>query len=158
MGAKISFAVKNTVFVGTDIKDAQAGGYQNQMGNTEIIVSLTMTDEGKEKFAKATQRAIDKGGETLGIYYDGEWIDPTSNWLYEDLKFSITFYEDGKYYGKGFFGTGNGTYKTKGNTITTYVDGEIYLTYEVKSLNTTNAEVTMFDNSGDSMQLRLRKK
>ena len=96
--------------------------------------------------------------EGIGIYYDGEWIDPTSNQLYEDLKFSITFYKDGKYYGKGFFGTGNGTYKTKGNTITTYVDGKIYLTYEVKSFNTTNAEVTMFDNSGDSMQLRLRKK
>lgn len=60
--------------VGTDIKDAQAGGYQNQMGNTEIVVSLTMTDEGKEKFAKATERAYKRGGETLGIYYDGEFV------------------------------------------------------------------------------------
>ena len=60
--------------VGTDIKDAQAGGYQNQMGNTEIIVSLTMTDEGKEKFAKATERAYNKNKETLGIYYDGEFV------------------------------------------------------------------------------------
>ena len=60
--------------VGTDIKDAQAAGYQNQMGNTEIVVSLTMTDEGKDKFAKATERAVKKGGETLGIYYDGEFV------------------------------------------------------------------------------------
>ncbi len=60
--------------VGTDIKDAQAGGYQNQMGNTEIVVSLTMTDEGKEKFAKATERAYNKNQETIGIYYDGEFV------------------------------------------------------------------------------------
>jgi len=64
----------SVAIVGTDIKDAQAGGYQNQMGNTEIVVSLTMTDEGKEKFAKATERAYKKDKETLGIYYDGEFV------------------------------------------------------------------------------------
>jgi len=60
--------------VGTDIKDAQAAGYQNQMGNTEIYVNLTMTEEGKEKFAKATERAYNKGQETIGIYYDGVFV------------------------------------------------------------------------------------
>jgi len=60
--------------VGTDIKDAQAGGYRDQMGNTEIIVSLTMNEEGTEKFAKATERAYNKGMETIAIYYDGTFV------------------------------------------------------------------------------------
>lgn len=95
-----------------------------------------------------------------GIYMesDGIWIDPTSSWLYDDLEFSITFYENGKYYGKGFFGTGSGTYKVKGNTITTYVDGEMYLYYKVTSLTNNKAELTMYDGSGDSMKLRVTKK
>lgn len=57
---------------GTDVKDAQAGTMQNNMG-TEYAVSLTMTDEGKAKFAEATQRAYNKG-ESLAIYYDGSII------------------------------------------------------------------------------------
>ena len=43
------------------------------MGNVEYIVDLTMTDEGKDKFAEATRRAYNKG-ETLGIYYDDNLI------------------------------------------------------------------------------------
>lgn len=58
---------------GTDVKDAQAGSITNSMGNTEIGVDLTMTDEGTQKFADATTRAYQKG-ETLGIYYDGNII------------------------------------------------------------------------------------
>ena len=41
--------------------------------------------------------------------------------------------------------------------ITTYVDGEEYLTYYVKSLSDDKAEITMYDNSGDSMDLRVKK-
>ncbi len=58
---------------GTDVKDAQAGTAPDSMGNSQIIVSLTMTPEGTQKFADATTRAYQKG-ETLGIYYDGEII------------------------------------------------------------------------------------
>lgn len=72
--------------------------------------------------------------EGTGIYYEGEWID-LSNWMYQELSFSIRFNEDGTYYGEGFFGTGHGTYKAVGKNITTYVDGEKYLTYYVKSLS-----------------------
>ena len=57
---------------GTDVKEAAAGSRQDTMG-TEYAVSLTMTDEGKEKFAQATRNALDKG-ESLGIYYDGSII------------------------------------------------------------------------------------
>ena len=59
---------------GTDVADARAGSYRDQqMGNVEYIVDLTMTDEGKDKFAEATRRAYNKG-ETLGIYYDDNLI------------------------------------------------------------------------------------
>ncbi len=62
---------------GTDVRDAQAGSITNSMGNTEIGVDLTMTDEGTQKFADATTRAYQKG-ETLGIYYDGNIISAPS--------------------------------------------------------------------------------
>ena len=59
---------------GTDVADARGGSVRDQqMGNVEYIVDLTMTDEGKDKFAEATRRAYNKG-ETLGIYYDDNLI------------------------------------------------------------------------------------
>lgn len=57
---------------GTDVKSAQAGTMQTATGS-EFVVSLTMTDEGREKFAEATRNASAKG-ETLAIYYDGNII------------------------------------------------------------------------------------
>ncbi len=66
----------SVALVGTDIKEAVAGTQQNQYGNSEFMVHLTMTDEGREKFAAATERAYNGGvnSQTLGIYYDGEFI------------------------------------------------------------------------------------
>ena len=75
---------------GTDVKDAQAGSITNSMGNTEIGVDLTMTDEGTQKFADATTRAYQKG-ETLGIYYDGNIISaPSGKAALTDGKAQIT--------------------------------------------------------------------
>lgn len=58
------------VLYGTDVADAQAGTYSGTSG-TEYIVELTLTDEGAEKFAVATEKAA--GKETIGIYYDGSF-------------------------------------------------------------------------------------
>ncbi len=70
--------------VGTDVANAQAGGYQDQMGNQQIVVELTMTEEGTSKFADATRDACAKG-ETLGIYYDGQFVSvPTVNVVITD--------------------------------------------------------------------------
>lgn len=57
---------------GTDVKEANAGSLQTNMGS-EFAVSLTMTDEGAKKFAEVTQRAFERG-ESLAIYYDGSII------------------------------------------------------------------------------------
>ncbi|MBQ7954279.1 MAG: protein translocase subunit SecD [Lachnospiraceae bacterium] len=74
--------------VGTDVKEARAMSYTDSMQNTEIGVELLLTDEGKEKFAKATTEAI---GKTLAIYYDGNFVCvPTVQDALTDGKASIT--------------------------------------------------------------------
>ena len=86
----------------------------------------------------------------VSIYF----VDITAN-----LAFSISFYENGAYYGSGFFGNGSGTYKAYGKTIETFVDGEYYLTYTIVSLTDANAEVVMSEKgSTETIRLRVRKK
>lgn len=80
----------SVVLVGTDVKDARAGSMTNQLGNQESAVDLTMTDEGKLKFAEATKNAYEKG-ETIAIYYDGNFISvPTVGAVLTDGKAQIT--------------------------------------------------------------------
>ncbi len=43
------------------------------MNNQQVVVELTFTDAGKEKFAAATKEAY-ANGESIGIYYDGSFI------------------------------------------------------------------------------------
>lgn len=62
----------NVVLEGTDIADAQAGAQQTSTtGATEYVVQLTMTDNGAEKFAQATEENV---GQQISIIYDGEVI------------------------------------------------------------------------------------
>lgn len=62
------------VLTGLDIKSASAQVQTNQLTNAnQNVVSLEMNPEGTEKFAEATKRALE-AEETIGIYYDGEFI------------------------------------------------------------------------------------
>ncbi|NLC75533.1 MAG: protein translocase subunit SecDF, partial [Clostridiales bacterium] len=63
----------DAVLSGTDVADAQAGYQNDSMSNQQIVVELTFTDDGATKFADATTKAYEKG-ESIGIYYDGEFI------------------------------------------------------------------------------------
>ena len=54
-----------------------------------------------------------------------------------------SFDSDGTYYGYGYFGTGSGTWSLKGNTIKTYVDGKLYVSYDILSVTSTEAELKM---------------
>ncbi len=64
------------VLEGTDVKTAQAASYQDQTtGASKYVVSLTLTKEGTEKFAKATK---DNLGKQIAIIYDGEIISSPS--------------------------------------------------------------------------------
>ena len=61
----------NVVLEGTDIKTASAKTSQDNMGNKQYIVELNLTDEGKTKFAEATEANI---GKQIAIVYDDEII------------------------------------------------------------------------------------
>lgn len=90
------------------------------------------------------------------VEIDGSWLDITT-YPYTDLGFSIEFNSDGSYYGRGAFGDGGGTYKAIGSTVTTYIDGEMYAKYTIKSLSSTYVEATMTID-GESINLKARKK
>lgn len=64
---------------------------------------------------------------------------------------TATFNSDGTYSGSGYFGNGSGTYTAKGNTITTYVSGNVYIVYTVLSLNGSTAELKMTKPGSDEV-------
>lgn len=68
-------------------------------------------------------------------------------WPYKST--GATFYSDGTYRGFGYFGSGSGTWKKKGNTIITYVSGEEYLRYEVKEQTSTTATLVLSTSGSD---------
>lgn len=59
------------VLSGSDVAQASAQSGQDNMNNTEYSVRLTLTDEGKTKFATATAENV---GKSINIVYDGETI------------------------------------------------------------------------------------
>lgn len=61
----------SVVLEGTDVADAEGGAYQTQdsTSSREYAVNLTLTDEGSEKFAKATEENV---GKQIAIVYDDE--------------------------------------------------------------------------------------
>ncbi|MDO5132418.1 MAG: protein translocase subunit SecD [Eubacteriales bacterium] len=67
----------DAVVTGTQVTEAKAGYQQDNMGNKEIVVSLTFNDEGKKAFADATTKAF-AAKESIGIYYDGHFVSVPS--------------------------------------------------------------------------------
>ena len=58
------------VLEGTDVADAQGGAYQSSQNSTrQYAISLTLTDEGKTKFAEATAANV---GKQIAIVYDNQ--------------------------------------------------------------------------------------
>ena len=67
-----------------------------------------------------------------------------------------SFKSDGTYYGSGYFGTGSGTWSIKGNTVNTYVGGELYASYEIISVTSTTSELKMSMGS-DAIWIKCKK-
>ena len=93
----------------------------------------------------------------------GTWIltevKTSASGTYISWPFQATyasFNSDGTYYGSGYFGNGSGTWKLKGNTVTTYVDGELFFTYEIISVSGSNAELKM-SMDGESIWIKCKK-
>lgn len=63
-------AAGDIILDGTDIAGAEAG-WMNEYGTTQHMVSLTLNDSGREKFAVATSAHVN---EAIAIVYDGEVI------------------------------------------------------------------------------------
>ena len=80
----------------------------------------------------------------------GTWkiteVKTSQSGSYMDWPFKTTyasFKSDGTYYGSGYFGTGSGTWSIKGNTVNTYVGGELYAADEIISVASTTSELNM---------------
>ena len=115
-------------------------------------VSCEVIDPADDDFSE--EQLIGKWA-TKQAYVGGEWLDIPS---YSDMYATMTFYEDGSYYGDNeLFGSGWGTYKLKGNKLKTYIDGELFYTYTIKSLTENSAEVTM-SYEGAKIAFRLIRK
>ena len=89
------------------------------------------------------------------IKVDNKWYDVTT-YPYTRFGMSITFYENGKFYGTGYLGTGSGTYKVKGKTITTYLDNKEYIKYTVQSLSSSEAHLIM-SMGNESLEIMAKK-
>jgi SecD/SecF fusion protein len=81
----------SVVLTGDEVAGADAGSQTNQTTNaTEYVVSLTLNEEGTQKFAEATEKAY-SAGESIGIYYDGAFVSvPTVNAAITDGSAIIT--------------------------------------------------------------------
>lgn len=97
-------------------------------------------------------------GIAIKITTESNWMDITK-YPYTKFEFGIKFNKDNTYYGFGYFGNGSGTYTAIGKRITTYIDGEEYLFYDIKSLTGTTAEATMRESGSESyIEMKLVKR
>lgn len=116
------------VLTGTDVKNASAGSYTDQTTNaTEYGVDLTLTDEGAEKFAVATEEAYNNNNDSIAIYYDGELISvPSVNAVIENGQAQIS---------------GNMTYEEAENIASTIRIGGLNLELEEMSSKVVGAQL-----------------
>lgn len=119
-----------------------------------LLVSFTACSDDKDEPEDIKSQIIGTWDATSVKFSDTNWVDITSR---PSLALSITFNSDGSYYGRGALGNGSGTYTVTGKTIKTYVDGELYGTYYVKSLSGKNAELSLTMGSS-SMEIRAVKR
>lgn len=94
--------------------------------------------------------------DATAVRFDGDasWTDITK---YPSLALSITFNKDGSYSGRGALGNGSGTYTVSGKTIKTYVDGELYGTYYVKTVSGNYAELSL-TMGNSSMEIKATRR
>jgi len=119
-----------------------------------LLVSFTACSDDKDEPDDIKSQIIGTWDATSVKLSDTDWVDITSR---PSLALSITFNSDGSYYGRGALGNGSGTYTVSGKTIKTYIDGELYGTYYVKSLSGKNAELSLTMGSS-SMEIRAVKR
>lgn len=113
-----------TVITGSDVETASARSGEDSMGNKEYSVELNLTEEGKEKFAEATEANV---GKQIAIIYDGETISSPQ------VKQAIT--------GGQAYITGNFTYEEADNLASTIRIGGLKLELEELRSNVVGAQL-----------------
>lgn len=121
-----------------------------------VFTSCKKDDKNKFDYPMETLYGIWDGSEVY-LNKSSQWIDITK-YPYTEFGFSIRFNPDGTYYGSGYFGNGSGTYEASGKTIITYIDGEEYAKYTIKSLTSSKCELTMDMGGTSTMDVRVTKK
>lgn len=119
-----------------------------------LMVFLPACSDDKDEPDDIKSQIIGTWDATSVKFSDTDWVDISN---YPSMALSITFNKDGSYYGSGALGNGSGTYTVSGKTIKTYIDGELYGTYYVKSLSGKNAELSLTMGSS-SMEIRAVKR
>lgn len=119
-----------------------------------LMVLLPACSDDNDEPENIKSQIIGTWDATSVKFSDSDWIDISN---YPSLALSITFNKDGSYYGRGALGNGGGTYTVSGKTIKTYIDGEVYGTYHIKSLSKKNAELSLTMGSS-SMDIRAEKR
>lgn len=121
-----------------------------------LALGITSCSDDDEKGFAYDLQTLYGTWQGTAVKVEGEWIDISSP-LMSKYQFSATFYDDGTYYGEGFFGTGRGTYKAVGKNVVTYVDKKEYARYTILSLSDTAVEMRM-KIEGESFDIRCKKK
>ena len=65
------FEENQIVVSGNDITSARGGMYTDNYGQTQYVVDLTFSEEGRQKFAEATERNL---GQPIYIIYNGDIV------------------------------------------------------------------------------------
>lgn len=82
------FGDDQIVISGNDITSARGGMYSDSYGQTQYVVDLAFTEEGKQKFAEATERNL---GQPIYIIYNGDIVSaPTVQSVISDGRAQIT--------------------------------------------------------------------
>lgn len=121
--------------------------------STAVFSSCSDDDDDKQGITK--EDVVGTWMTTAIQTSGGTWVDLT-NYVFYDKRAYAKFNSDGTYRGWGALGNGTGTWKLKGNTLTTYVDGEVYITYTNIVLNGDEMSGTMSDNSA-SINFKARR-
>lgn len=113
-----------TVINGSDVKTAMARSGENDMGNKEYSVELSLNEAGTKKFAEATEANV---GKSIAIIYDGETISSPT------VQQAIT--------GGQAYITGNFTYEEAENLASTIRIGGLKLELEELRSNVVGAQL-----------------
>jgi len=80
---------------GSAVKAAEATYEQDSLGNASPVVSLTLSSDATDIWAKATEEAYNNNNDSIGIYYDDHFISvPSVSAVISDGKCIINGMED----------------------------------------------------------------